>query len=574
LPDNFVDREREVDLVAEFLRSGTHHYRTLVVEGSIGAGKSTLVRWCIDRLEEHRFDQVLWYRIPRTAYDPCREALFWLQQHLGAESEEIARRSDKDKIDAVVEGLERGNTLVVLDGAENIQSMNPERFGEIDHPGVRELLTACRNWTKSRLILTTNLGFGANSDPPVQIMRLDNLAGEVDITPLTERLLKRQKELARDWARSLGNHVGMLRVLVGYLEAAENKAQPPPPVDGDQPVDPKTAFSHLLGDYWAALPPGQQDFLRRLSTRLDGAYEEEWQRVLKTRPSVSVGREMTPQLRRSITRLLDTPLIEVETHPDGRRLIRTNPLCELLFVSKRGKAEGRARRQDVPIVSETTAVGRTWNPLASIPSRREPTPELPAIIDFLRERGCLSIVDYGCGTGRNVPPLCKAFERVWMTDIDAIQGLKAFTQNLPTLSKPDGCAEFRTVERVPYSKLRVDAALLIDVLHTVPDIEMRKTILYKVKACLKKRKRFLVVLTPGPKQSYYRIGHESDVFEDGIMLPHGKSEFTFYKEYDSDELRAFVEDQGYRFLTKLRGDHKYVQVFEALDDAPPQSNNL
>ncbi|MCL4855039.1 MAG: hypothetical protein KJZ78_27065, partial [Bryobacteraceae bacterium] len=54
----------------------------------------------------------------------------------------------------------------------------------------------------------------------------------------------------------------------------------------------------------------------------------------------------------------------------------------------------------------------TWAPAKSTPSVPSPVAELPQIVELLKRSDVHTVVDFGCGRGRNVPILADNFNKV------------------------------------------------------------------------------------------------------------------------------------------------------------------
>lgn len=561
LPPLFENRESELTELGRL--PGARKYRAVVIQGSMGSGKSTLVRRWVDGLPAGRFDKVLWYRLPRSEHEPMDGVVCSLLRHLGFEDRRIAAFGDRRKLREIQGGLGERSFLLVLDGVEALRGgggeSGGENQGEIQDPVLSGLLKSSAGWPRSRMIVTTNLALAGLDGLEVKKLALANLGAPSGVRYLRGSQLLSDVAKIEGAAACLGWNVGMLRVLAAYLRRVQGGSVKGQAVRraiaSDEPAE---AFGHILEAYWKSLSATQQEFLRRLSTRPDGVYREQLERLYRPSPKVKVGRELTPRVLDEIEKLANSALIEIERHPGGRFLYRANPLCEGLFVRQRGEAENRVWLTKKPLVAETRAEQLKWNPLLSIPHTRKPSKEIDDIIEYLERHDCQEVIDWGCGNGRHVTKLCEGFDAVWAVDLEEIRDYGPFQKALPRLLDLPTFKGFKTLTNVP-EELRADAVLLLFVIHTLPSVALRQKLLRRVKKHLEPG-GLLVLLVPGPKEKYYKKKLQSPEYEDGLMMKRGKR-FSFYREYSPEELRIFVEDNGFEFVDTIAANHKYILVF-------------
>jgi len=102
-----------------------------------------------------------------------------------------------------------------------------------------------------------------------------------------------------------------------------------------------------------------------------------------------------------------------------------------------------------------------------------------------------------------------------------------------------------SIEEFSSSRLMLDGAISICVLHTIPDTQTRKGILLAIRRNVKAGGHVLVDVPFG--EPYYRKKMTKDrSYRDGFLMGR-ESCMTFYKDYQEEELIEFVEELGFGF---------------------------
>lgn len=108
------------------------------------------------------------------------------------------------------------------------------------------------------------------------------------------------------------------------------------------------------------------------------------------------------------------------------------------------------------------------------------------------------------------------------------------------------------------TKLRLDAAILINVLHVIPSREERLGLLRAVSHNLKDGG--LIFVGSPYKEAYYRdLVRTAIRYADGLAMRRG-GYYTFYKDLPFEELRGYVEDAGFLIEQRIFIDHRTTFV--------------
>jgi 2-polyprenyl-3-methyl-5-hydroxy-6-metoxy-1,4-benzoquinol methylase len=176
------------------------------------------------------------------------------------------------------------------------------------------------------------------------------------------------------------------------------------------------------------------------------------------------------------------------------------------------------------------------------------------IVGAFNERGVESVIDFGCGKGRNAGPLADNFSKVYL--VEAEKNLELVREWI----KGSGCTSCQALgyEAFKAARLKADACLLSFVLHTLPTSGMREDVIKTIKAKLKKRGT-LALVSPAYDSKYTADKLKSATkFGDGIarLLPDGT--FSFYKKYTLQELLDYIAGNGFEICGRIPGDNRYI----------------
>jgi len=117
-----------------------------------------------------------------------------------------------------------------------------------------------------------------------------------------------------------------------------------------------------------------------------------------------------------------------------------------------------------------------------------------------------------------------------------------------------------SIKEFSSSRLRLDAAVIVCVLHTIPSVKARKDLLRAIRRNVKKGGKLLVDVPFG--EPYYRRKMTMERrYRDGYLMGCGSCR-TFYKEFDEEEIKSLVEEFGFLFELKLDVRRHHALVFQ------------
>lgn len=178
------------------------------------------------------------------------------------------------------------------------------------------------------------------------------------------------------------------------------------------------------------------------------------------------------------------------------------------------------------------------------------------VVEELEKLGVRSIIDFGCGKGRNAGVLLQHFSRVYLVEAE---------KNIPlveTWASERRCDNCKVLDYESFKKvhLKADACLLSFVIHTLPTAKLRREVINTVKSKLK-RNGILILITPAHDSKYSDdYVKEAPRFGDGIARLFSDGTFSFYKNYDLEEMLAFLNKLGFEVSVRIPGNHRYVLI--------------
>ncbi len=196
-----------------------------------------------------------------------------------------------------------------------------------------------------------------------------------------------------------------------------------------------------------------------------------------------------------------------------------------------------------------------------MPSNPTALAELPAIISEFQRSGAESVVDVGCGRLRNSLTLARLFRSVYLAEDPSVLNKVDVAEKLRRLRRFRSFRGAFSLADFGHLSLGADAALLAFVLHIIPRVSERRLLLQKIHKNLRAG-GLLAVVVPGRDVKYLPRLRSYPRWNDGIKVAHAKNAFGFYKQYDAEELTAFLKAEGFRLVKKLQANHRYIQVAE------------
>src|SRR5947207_14624402 len=118
-----------------------------------------------------------------------------------------------------------------------------------------------------------------------------------------------------------------------------------------------------------------------------------------------------------------------------------------------------------------------------------------------------------------------------------------------------------SLEGFSRSRLRLDAATMISVLHIIPRRDTRLELLNAVKRNLKASGLFLVDVPFGEPYYKHRMIPRKRIF-DGYVMGAGRTR-TFHKEFRQKEISKLVQRMGFRFKGNLGIRRHHSLIFTA-----------
>jgi len=197
-----------------------------------------------------------------------------------------------------------------------------------------------------------------------------------------------------------------------------------------------------------------------------------------------------------------------------------------------------------------------WEPSMSTPSCKYPVAELPEIIGLLKSLNVKSVIDFGCGNGRNSRLLNEAFERTLLVEcIINVQKLR--------LDK-----DFEGYEIIDYDSFKkqstekIDAAILSFVLHTLPSTKYTIDILNLVKSKLK-RVGFIVIISP-KNDSKYTTTKTAGLLkkDDGFIKTLKGGKYSYYKNLNQKDIIELLTEINFEIESKILSDSRNILIFK------------
>lgn len=215
----------------------------------------------------------------------------------------------------------------------------------------------------------------------------------------------------------------------------------------------------------------------------------------------------------------------------------------------------------MPFVIEVEGDQYKWDPTKSTPSCPKSFGELTDVVRELSNSNVRSVIDFGCGNGRNSLRLVENFESVHLVEVeDNIPKVKAWVeeQSIENI-KVHRYSEFKD------ARVKVDACLLSYVIHTIPSQDHRDEILETVKEKLT-GPRLLVLASPSHDSKYTEEKiKDAEKYNSGIVRIYKDETFSFYENFSLDGLLSFLRRNGFEVLNRIPGNHRYIVMATAVD---------
>jgi hypothetical protein len=196
------------------------------------------------------------------------------------------------------------------------------------------------------------------------------------------------------------------------------------------------------------------------------------------------------------------------------------------------------------------------NVCKSAPNQIQPLPKIQEICHYWLSKDYKEILDIGCGYLRNSIYISQYFS-VHVFDFPEITESNLFKNRLESLTGNhlSGIYNPKTLED---GNLRVDAAFLALVLHTLPEIETRYDLILNVKKNLKYPNEIFIAVPCGEK--YYRKRAQT-LYNDGFLLHFGNGQKSFYRSYTAKQIDGFMLELNFKLKRVIYTKKKILMRF-------------
>ena len=187
-----------------------------------------------------------------------------------------------------------------------------------------------------------------------------------------------------------------------------------------------------------------------------------------------------------------------------------------------------------------------------------PSRATQAAITVLQEANASKIAEIGCGLLANTPHILRAFPFVVL--VDTRLQYERIREKIDDLSKTDNSfKQFIDVESFQKKKMRLDGAIVSNVLHVLPTESDR---LYPLASSYRNlRNGGLIFIDVPYNETFYRnLVKTAQVYNDGYIMRRGRTYYTFYKNMTFNELKGYAEKAGFQFEKRLYLDHRITFV--------------
>ena len=210
--------------------------------------------------------------------------------------------------------------------------------------------------------------------------------------------------------------------------------------------------------------------------------------------------------------------------------------------------------KNVIIRPEYSAVG-TKNP-------NKPSRAVKAAILTFKELKLSRVAEIGCGLLANTPHILRAFPFVILVDTKfQYHRIKEKIDELST--KYTSLKKFIDAESFSKRKTKplLDGAIVINVMHVLPETQQRINLL----KCIYKnlRKKGVVFIDVSRNETFYRnLVKTAKPYNDGYIMQRGNNYYTFYKNMAFEELKGYAEKAGFKLKQRLYMDHRITFICE------------
>lgn len=208
-----------------------------------------------------------------------------------------------------------------------------------------------------------------------------------------------------------------------------------------------------------------------------------------------------------------------------------------------------SKNDEIIIKPEYSAVGAK--------NHDKPSRAVQSAIETFKQEDLNRIVEVGCGLLANTPHILNAFPFVVL--LDTKNQYQRIKNKLSELSgKYSSFNEFIDTDSFQRNRLQLDGALIINVLHILPEIHERIELLKGVYRNLRK-KGFIFIDVPRNETFYRNSVKTAKSYNDGYIMRRG-GYYTFYVNIRFEELKGYAEEAGFQFVQRLYLNHRVTFI--------------
>lgn len=199
-----------------------------------------------------------------------------------------------------------------------------------------------------------------------------------------------------------------------------------------------------------------------------------------------------------------------------------------------------------------------WEPSKSTPSCKNLVNELPMIVDFLKSNNVKSIIDFGCGTGRNSKMLYDSFQRLLLVECKT---------NVEKLKSDPDFAKFEIMDYETFEKRsekNYESVLLSFVLHTLPNEDCTQQILKRIKSNLKDG-AYLAIISP-KNDSKYTSTNTANFLKvgDGYVKTLKGGKYSYYKNLNQSDIKRILSTLKVEIVKKIFSASRNIIIFKLI----------
>ena len=207
-----------------------------------------------------------------------------------------------------------------------------------------------------------------------------------------------------------------------------------------------------------------------------------------------------------------------------------------------------SKNDEIIIQPEYSAVGA---------KNHKPSRAVQSAIETFKQEDLNRIIEVGCGLLANTPHILNAFPFVVLLDTN--KQYQRVKNKLRELSgKYSSFNEFIDTGSFQSKRLQLDGAIIINVLHVLPETKERMELLKGVYRNLRKR-GFIFIDVPSNETFYRNSVKTAKSYNDGYIMHRG-GYYTFYKNIRFEELKSYAEEAGFQFVRRIHLNHRVTFI--------------